>query len=441
MQINWANTPGGYYAVAYVLSCWMMLHNCPRKYKEKINVAVTLVVFAILVTLMTVTYGMEQWLFVPYMTAVLAIMWGYMHALCTYDLKTSFYFTIRAFIIGEFIASFEFQLFYYVIQFGLLPLTWAVNIILVAVIDILVVVIINHMEKRNWEVNENILINRQELVSVIAIGLAIYVVSNLSYVLEGVRMGDIVITQLYTIRTLMDMGGVAILYAYHLQLGELDMRFEVQRLQDMLEMQQNNYQMLRQSVDVVDQKYHDLKYQISILKSETNAEKSMEYLEQMEQEIKAYEAQNKTGNKVLDTILTGKSLYCQSNWIELTSVADGHAIDFMDPMDISILFGNMIDNAIESVGKIEKKERRLIHLAITKQKGFLRIRMENCYEEEPQFEKGELKTSKTNKKYHGFGMKSIQNIVKKYGGSTTIQASNGWFELRILIPLNKQKEQ
>ena len=331
----------------------------------------------------------------------------------------------------------EIQVFYYVTRPGFLPLTWPVNLLCLIVIDGILTFILYHLEKRNRTVNESIQINGRELVSVVLIALAIYTSSNLSYIFERIHLSEIVITQLFTIRTLMDLGGVAILYAYHMQMGELNTRLEVQRLQDILEMQQNNYEMLRQSVSAVDQKYHDLKYQIAVLKAEAGTGEGIRYLDQMEQEIKAYEAQNKTGNKVLDTILTGKSLYCQGNWIELTSVADGHAIDFMDPMDISILFGNMLDNAIESVSKIEQKEKRLIHLAIARQKGFLRIRVENCYEEEPKFEKGVLVTSKENKKYHGFGMKSIENIVKKYGGSTTIQAENGWFELRILIPLKE----
>ena len=48
-----------------------------------------------------------------------------------------------------------------------------------------------------------------------------------------------------------------------------------------------------------------------MLRSETSEEKA-HYLDAMEQEIRSYEAQNKTGNEVLDTILTSKSLYCQS---------------------------------------------------------------------------------------------------------------------------------
>ena len=97
-----------------------------------------------------------------------------------------------------------------------------------------------------------------------------------------------------------------------------------------------------------------------MLRSETSEEKA-HYLDAMEQEIRSYEAQNKTGNEVLDTILTSKSLYCQQHGITLTCVADGAALDFMDTMDLCSLFGNALDNAIESVEKLPDSEQRLIH--------------------------------------------------------------------------------
>ena len=77
----------------------------------------------------------------------------------------------------------------------------------------------------------------------------------------------------------------------------------------------------------------------------------------MEKEIKIYEAQNKTGNKVLDAVLTSKSLYCQNNGIGLTCVADGSALNFMEDMDISALFGNILDNAIEASMMLDQEKR------------------------------------------------------------------------------------
>lgn len=439
MQIDWANTPGAYYAIAYWLGCWIVVLNGPRKRKWPRTIAGMTIFGTVLVTLMSITHGTSQYLFIPYMILFFMIMCTAIYCECVYDARTVLYFTARAFIAGEFIASLEWESFYYVLKFLNMESNFLINILMMVIVDGVLFLVLYHIEKKNRDVNENIRITWRELFSAAIITLAIFTVSNLSFLIGDPELNNRFLEELFIIRSLVDLGGVAILYAYHTQLGELNMRYEVEHLQAMLDMQHNNYEALEQGIALVNQKYHDLKYQIAVLKAEANGEKSLAYLNQMEQEIKSFEAQNKTGNKVLDTILTGKSLVCQKNWIELTSVADGAALDFMDEMDISTLFGNILDNAIESVSKIEKKERRLIHLAVTKQKGFLRIRVENCYENELTFENGLPITTKKDKHHHGFGLKSIQSTVKKYDGSTTIRAENGWFEVRILIPLKKVK--
>lgn len=102
-------------------------------------------------------------------------------------------------------------------------------------------------------------------------------------------------------------------------------------------------------------------------------------------------------------MLTGKSLTCRTKNIQLTCVADGTALDFMDVMDVSNLFGNALDNAIESTDKITDPERRLIHLSVARQKGFAAIRIENCFDGELKFEKGlPVTTKKDVIWYHGF---------------------------------------
>lgn len=374
MQIDWVNTPGGYYAVAYIIVCAMMIENSPKKKERRFQIGSIAGLGIMLYTLMSVTQDISIFLFIPFMMFYFFMMWITIYMNCRYDIPTSLYFTARSFIMGEFIASFEWWIFYYVTYFKILPVNVFTNCLVLVVVDGVCIVVFYFLEKRNRTANNNFQINQGEMVSGFVITLAVFIISNLSYLLRNANVADVVLSQLFLIRTLVDLGGVAILYAYHVQLADLTVRYEVERLQDMLEMQYHNYEMLEQSVNIVNQKYHDLKYQIAVLKAEASAEQSLAYLEQMEQDIKAYEAQNKTGNHILDTILTGKTLYCQSNWIELTSVCDGEALSFMEPMDISTLFGNMIDNAIESVIKIEKKERRLIHLAVVKQKNFLRMR-------------------------------------------------------------------
>lgn len=240
---------------------------------------------------------------------------------------------------------------------------------------------------------------------------------------------------IFIIRTLTDFCGICLLYAYHIQVRAMQMRFEMDTLQNIMEMQYKSYQMSQDNIDMVNQKYHDLKHQITLLKAETETQKSVEYLEQMEREIKSYEVQNKTGNKVLDAVLTIKSMACQGKGIELKCVVEGDLLFFMDDMDVSALFGNMLDNAIESVEKLPDERMRLIRLYVVREKQFLRICTENYCTEQIQFKKGMPVTTKKDKRLHGFGMKSIQSTVRKYDGSVMAALNSNWFEVKILIPI------
>ena len=139
---------------------------------------------------------------------------------------------------------------------------------------------------------------------------------------------------------------------------------------------------------------------------------------------------------MLDTILFSKQLYCAKHRIAMMVVADGARLGFMDVMDICSVFGNALDNAIESVLKLPDKEKRLIRIAVYTQNNFLMIRVENYFEGPLQMEDGEFKTTKRDKGRHGYGIKSIHCIAEKYGGSVSAEAQDNWFHLRVLLPIS-----
>jgi hypothetical protein len=438
--IDWANTPGWYYAITYWLAGMLFISLNQKRVFSWLRWPVEIFFLIMLIGFMDLKDVVPHVLFIPLILLCVFIILLLIYCCSEISFLNAMYLCVRAFIIGEFAASFEWQIYYYAVMRLHAPKTILVNILFLVVIHSLIYSAFYYMEKRNLTRTKNIQITMRELLSVIIIGVVVFAVSNLSYVFKNTPFSSQFTTEIFIIRTLVDFGGVAILFAYHLQLGELQMRFEVEKLQNMLNMQYANYEMSEKSIAMVNQKYHDLKYQIAVIREEVTSKQSIDYLDRMEREIKIYEAQNKTGNKILDTILTGKIIYCQSNGIELTSVVDGSVLCFMDVMDISTLFGNSLDNAIESVKKLTDEEKRLIHLTVAKQKDFIRIRIENCYSDELAFENGLPTTTKKDKEYHGYGLKSIQNTVKKYGGSVTINAQDNWFELRILIPIPKTED-
>ena len=235
----------------------------------------------------------------------------------------------------------------------------------------------------------------------------------------------------------MDLGGLAFLYAFNVQQLEMKARYERDVIQNVLETQYAQYRQSKESIDLVNQKYHDLKHQIALLRAETDPETRNRWLDEIERDIAVYEAQNNTGNVALDTVLTSQSLRCHREGISFTCVVDGTLLSFMTSMDICTIFGNALDNAVEAVLQVDDPEKRLIHLSVSAQRSFLLIRVENYFEGDLRMENGLPKSSKGDDRFHGFGVKSIRYSAQRYGGTVSISTENHWFDLKILIPIDR----
>ena len=434
------NTPGYYYAISYWLSALVMIlvHGCGKKDVWKYVYGE--LSFISIFTVMFFTDGIKQMFFMPLMVCVFLLMLLYIRMAGELPWRETGFFCAKAFINAEFAASLCWQIHYFYTgdfsgqEVGTPEqMLWRVlhMIVIYAVLYILIYLLERYLKKDIEELQ----ITRRELLVVYFVMIMVYCISNVSYVDVKSIFSAGTAMDVFIIRTLADLSGMAMLYAYHIQVKEIQMRFEKDTLRNIMDMQYKNYKLSKESIDIVNQKYHDLKHQINLLKSGADSEKAGEYLEQMEREIKIYETQNKTGNKVLDTILTSKSMHCQRHGIELKFMGEGQLLNFMEDMDISALFGNMLDNAIESVVKIKDRQKRLISLHVIQDKQFIRIRTENYCEENVQFQDGIPITTKKDKRFHGYGMKSMKKIVEKYGGSVMAGKANNWFELKILIPM------
>ena len=427
------NTPGYYYAIAYALSVFVITCTNERKIGRWKLAAVSCAQFALLLFFMTVTDGVRQELFVPSMLLIVLLLLGYIYICNDFSLREAGFYFVKAFINGEFAASLCWQIYYYLryvrgMQGELLK--WVELILVYAVIFTMLALMELNLKKDLEELH----ITRRELLVVIIIAASVFAMSNLSYLDQNGLFSGTFVMDIFIIRTLVDLSGIAVLYAYHVQVKEIQIRFEKETLHNIMEMQYKNYQLSKENIDMVNRKYHDLKHQINLLKTQAYVGKSTSYLEKMEREIRVYETQNKTGNQILDAVLTNKAMICQNKEIELKFIVDGGALSFMEDMDVSALFGNMLDNAIESAEKQREKQKRLIWLYVTKEKQFVRIRTENYCDEKVRFKNGMPVTTKKDRRLHGYGMKSIKSTVEKYHGSVVAAQENNWFELKILLP-------
>lgn len=214
-----------------------------------------------------------------------------------------------------------------------------------------------------------------------------------------------------------------------------EMRKEIELMNLLRKKEREQYQLSKETIALINQKTHDLKHQIRALRNMPK-EQTDRYLDEMEESVSLYEAIVKTGNETLDIILTEKSLFCREQGITLSCVADGSCLDVLDTVDLYTILGNAIDNAIEAAGQLREQEKRQIDLMIYRRKKFLTIQIINPLEAPLAYEGGIPVTTKKDKGYHGFGLKSIRHNLKKYDGALNIEEEDGCFFVTMLIPIS-----
>lgn len=228
-----------------------------------------------------------------------------------------------------------------------------------------------------------------------------------------------------------------VLYLQNELFNKSELRKELEIMGLLWKKEKEHFQMSRENISYMNQKVHDLKHHIQAMRSADQAEIDL-YLTELEGSVRIHESIVHTGSAVLDTILTEKSLYCKDHGITISCMADGSQMEFMNTVDLYAVLGNALDNAVEEVAKFPEKEKRQIDVCIYRKQQFLAMHVTNPMEGQLVYEEGLPVTTKGSRLVHGFGLRSIRYILKKYDGFLTIQEEDGCFSLLMLIPIPQQ---
>lgn len=204
-------------------------------------------------------------------------------------------------------------------------------------------------------------------------------------------------------------------------------------MEQMYQERERQYKLSQENIDIINRKCHDMKHQIALLRSSrTPLEQG---LREMEDAVMIYDTTVQTGNQILDTLLTEKSLQCEKHRINISCLVDGQLLRFMDNTDLYSLFGNALDNAMECVLN-EEEENRIISLNVARQAGCVLISLDNYCSTPVRFQNGLPLTTKEDNGYHGFGTRSIQYVSQKYSGTVSMKyiAEENRFSLTVLFP-------
>ena len=160
------------------------------------------------------------------------------------------------------------------------------------------------------------------------------------------------------------------------------------------------------------------------------------YLNELDRDLTTVDTVIKTGNVMVDAILNSKISVALSKGIavDAKAVVPKELDTSLSEVDICLIVGNLMDNAIEACMKIQKEGQRFIRVYMDILKGQLYIYIMNAVGENLK-KSGGVYISTKNKENHGFGLMRIDKVVDKHHGYLERQHEEGVFATEIMLPL------
>lgn len=223
-------------------------------------------------------------------------------------------------------------------------------------------------------------------------------------------------------------------------------QFNQKKSQEFMEMQlllqkeedtANYYEMLLQQSENQSILIHDIKkhlQSIAILNEKRDYPQIASYIEQLQMSSGLKETVRLCDNQILNAILCRYQRTCIENNISFVADIRSETVQILAENDITTIFCNLLDNAIEAAFSVSKA---FIELNVHKRNGtpLVIITMVNSCRKNPFSDNHQLVSQKTNKKYHGFGMKSIKRTIKKYDGALQVYYNKDTMTFHTIITL------
>ena len=186
---------------------------------------------------------------------------------------------------------------------------------------------------------------------------------------------------------------------------------------------------------------HDYHNHIQTLKAYLSMGKypqTQDYLNQLENDLKQVDQLVKTGNLIVDAVLNSKLSIAKDQHIQFICKAIAPEWMSIKDIDICVILGNLLDNAIESCLRLTEDKRFIrVYIDIVRKQFYISIT--NAALEDLSFEEKNYISKKRGN--HGHGMKRVKLTVDKYEGFMNLKNESGVFVSELMIPLQPIDEQ
>ena len=178
---------------------------------------------------------------------------------------------------------------------------------------------------------------------------------------------------------------------------------------------------------------HDFHHHLQALKGQLEAgevDRALAYIEQLDNQLMNVDTLLKTGNVSLDAILSAKIAQAKAENIAVTVKANVPDQLTISDLDLSIIIGNLLDNAIEACRTVTGE--RFIRIFISMKGTMLYFSMLNAAGAKKKKTGSLFATHKDG--VHGFGLRRAEAILEEHGGWVKYNSEDGAFTSEFLVP-------
>lgn len=211
-------------------------------------------------------------------------------------------------------------------------------------------------------------------------------------------------------------------------------KYELDAIKMQSEIQFAHYEELNNKYVETQCMVHDIEKHISAiekLSKNRDFSEAEQYTAKLRAELKRHKNIFECSNRILSAVMSQKISLAESKGIIVETKIEDMTLDFMDETDITSIFANLMDNAIEACDEVTGE--KVISVKMCRINDFLYIDMMNSFSGHFIQNNGKFETTKTGHK--GYGMISIKMAIEKYNGYIITDQKDKMFIFEIVIPL------
>lgn len=211
-----------------------------------------------------------------------------------------------------------------------------------------------------------------------------------------------------------------------------------------LELEAKHYQNMDTLHEQYDVYIHDMKHTmrtIAALAEEGDCEKIGSLIDKMRMNIGNIEQKMICSNKILNALLLERKSYADNNDLVMDmEIREPLYFKEIDELDLIVLMGNLLDNAIEAEKCAKKQEGIHLCIRMAREGRHMIIQLENSCGDIHSDSKVKIKHDGRIGNKHGIGLESVRDIVRKYGGIIENENNEGRYLVKVILPVQSEWE-